>query len=447
VILEDAGTEHCFSPGIAVTPGDIIHVSWERGQRVYYRECRNGQWSERVRISTEPPLPLTEPASNPSIEAYGDYVYCAWRGPNENGEFPGDIWRRARWLTNPPGVWYLPENQSKTPNQESDYPVMSTKFATVWQESIVGNNWDIWARFESEPSSQPIFRTIRPSRFPHIDGYWHPAIGMFRCHTILTEKLSPFLYEVKFGRYDYIPTSSVDASYYSIEVGRNNPSPYCLSRDGYLNYGGYSVDYAHNNLKYHLPYLNPRYSYFLRAVVYRRGQNTWIEEFKSDTSILATISSEPNIPETVWIEIPREKYEKDARILYEIEKEIGNFATIADLRLYQVEIFAESGSGGGQSAGNLLNKRPTLHKPSPNPFRNQTAICYQLPQRGKVFITVYDASGRMVRELLNGDKEAGFYTISWDGRDERGNFLPAGVYFYRLKADKFMDIKRAVLIR
>ncbi|MEO0092521.1 MAG: hypothetical protein ABIK61_07415, partial [candidate division WOR-3 bacterium] len=211
---------NCSSPSIAVTPGDYIHIVWQRDvddgkifykttlEKVHPDDIRQGrlpEWSEPYRVSYYSIFP-TEPASNPSVEAYGEYVYAAWRGPNEEGnpEF-GDIWRRKRLITDDPQRWFEPENKSETREQESNYPVMSTNFVTVWQEQVDSTNWDIWGRFEAEPASQPFFITEKSSKYPHIHGFWDKEIAQFFCYTIWTEEISPSLYEVKFGRRRYIP--------------------------------------------------------------------------------------------------------------------------------------------------------------------------------------------------------------------------------------------------
>ncbi|MEO0092560.1 MAG: hypothetical protein ABIK61_07615, partial [candidate division WOR-3 bacterium] len=112
---------NCYSPSIAVTSGDYIHIVWQRDvddgkifykttlEKVHPDDIRHDIppiWSDIIRIST-PGSPTTEPASNPSVEAYGEYVYAAWRGPNEEGnpEF-GDIWRRKRLITDDPQRWF-----------------------------------------------------------------------------------------------------------------------------------------------------------------------------------------------------------------------------------------------------------------------------------------------------------------------------------------------------
>jgi hypothetical protein len=70
----------------------------------------------------------------------------------------------------------------------------------------------------------------------------------------------------------------------------------------------------------------------------------------------------------------------------------------------------------------------------PNPFRSETAIHFALPSRGYVVFSVYDTSGRLVRELARGHQGPGPQQIVWDGRDDRGGALPAGPYFVRFEA-------------
>ncbi|MFI5145104.1 MAG: T9SS type A sorting domain-containing protein, partial [Ignavibacteria bacterium] len=91
------------------------------------------------------------------------------------------------------------------------------------------------------------------------------------------------------------------------------------------------------------------------------------------------------------------------------------------------------------------NAIPTVFKLSqnyPNPFNPTTKIDYQLPKSAKVVIKVYDILGKLVKELVNENKEAGFYTVTFDGT----NFA-SGVYFYRINAGDFNAVKKMVLIK
>jgi flagellar hook assembly protein FlgD len=83
----------------------------------------------------------------------------------------------------------------------------------------------------------------------------------------------------------------------------------------------------------------------------------------------------------------------------------------------------------------------------PNPFRQHTTVAYVLGKPAEVELGVYDASGRFVRYLVRGMQEQGEYTCTWDGRDERGKRLAAGVYFVRFKTADSEKVEKAVLVR
>jgi hypothetical protein len=89
----------------------------------------------------------------------------------------------------------------------------------------------------------------------------------------------------------------------------------------------------------------------------------------------------------------------------------------------------------------------SLAQNEPNPFNPETMIRYTMPASGAVTINVYDASGRLVRTLVNGVKEVGSHNITWNGTDNNNSPVSSGVYFYRLTAGKFSETKKMVLLK
>jgi len=83
----------------------------------------------------------------------------------------------------------------------------------------------------------------------------------------------------------------------------------------------------------------------------------------------------------------------------------------------------------------------------PNPFNPETTIRYELASREHVSLRVYDVSGAVVRTLVNGDKPAGSYSLTWNGRDDNGNAVSSGVYFYRITAGSFSDVRKMTLVK
>ena len=72
---------------------------------------------------------------------------------------------------------------------------------------------------------------------------------------------------------------------------------------------------------------------------------------------------------------------------------------------------------------------------APNPFREQTAVRFELAAGAEVTVELFDVAGRRVRELPPTRFGAGPHRVAWDGRDDAGGSLPPGVYFARLTAD------------
>jgi len=68
----------------------------------------------------------------------------------------------------------------------------------------------------------------------------------------------------------------------------------------------------------------------------------------------------------------------------------------------------------------------------PNPFNPDTHISFQLPEEGRVSLTVFDARGRLVRTLADKSFPKGSHTVLWNGSDEQGREISSGVYYYRL---------------
>lgn len=94
-----------------------------------------------------------------------------------------------------------------------------------------------------------------------------------------------------------------------------------------------------------------------------------------------------------------------------------------------------------------LNETIVLHQNFPNPFNSGTEIRFQLPVPGQTTLMVYNQLGQKIRTLVREVKQAGNYTLRWDGCDENGSFVASGVYVYILQSGEFVDVKKMVLLR
>ena len=88
----------------------------------------------------------------------------------------------------------------------------------------------------------------------------------------------------------------------------------------------------------------------------------------------------------------------------------------------------------------------------PNPFNPETWIPFQIPEATDVTVKIYNVFGQAVRTIDLGQKEVGRYlskdeSIHWDGRNQNGELVPSGVYFYQFRAGKFMAMKKMLLVK
>ena len=89
-----------------------------------------------------------------------------------------------------------------------------------------------------------------------------------------------------------------------------------------------------------------------------------------------------------------------------------------------------------------LPVRFALRQNYPNPFNPTTVVSYELPQASEVKLVVYDVLGREVAVLVNERKLPGRYTVKFDATD-----VASGVYFYRLQAGSFVEVKKLVVLK
>ncbi len=112
------------------------------------------------------------------------------------------------------------------------------------------------------------------------------------------------------------------------------------------------------------------------------------------------------------------------------------------------------GTGGGvfksiQSTTSVGEERAApnsnfifLSQNCPNPFNPNTKIEYSIPQISQVQIKVFDVLGNDIETLVNDEKPAGTYELTWNAAN-----LPSGVYFYRIKAGDFIQTKKMILLK
>lgn len=126
---------------------------------------------------------------------------------------------------------------------------------------------------------------------------------------------------------------------------------------------------------------------------------------------------------------------------YAAWEDTRNFATDS------VEIYTSRRVAPIGVAENSTTMNQVPVRVSPNPAASTATIRFNLTRPTRVDLSIYDASGRLVRNLIRARAQAGDYAFTWNRKDDRGQTVPNGVYFGRLITDRGTTASNLILIK
>ncbi len=120
---------------------------------------------------------------------------------------------------------------------------------------------------------------------------------------------------------------------------------------------------------------------------------------------------------------------------------IGTGLDYATIKYVQPTDVRDENEGNGRPCQFVLSQN------YPNPFNQSTKIEFSLPASRSVCLNIYDLLGRKVRTLVRENLSTGQKSVFWDGKDNSGNEVASGVYFYQLRAGDFSESKKLILLK
>ena len=198
-------------------------------------------------------------------------------------------------------------------------------------------------------------------------------------------------------------------------------------------------------------------------------KNNWKENPGLYSSDFRPISEEGDY----WdFEVSSNLHSLETKLVYEIEKELPEGFKVmlldkSEERIYNITnstynfifrknqltrnfrilIGRESFISQNSEGVPLIPPDYTLKQNYPNPFNPQTSIQYSLSYSGDVEIVIYNTLGQRVKGLVSQHQKIGTYSINWNGKDEFGLNVSAGIYFYRIKTGNYLATKKMLLIK
>ena len=145
-----------------------------------------------------------------------------------------------------------------------------------------------------------------------------------------------------------------------------------------------------------------------------------------------------------------ESYEFEFGRLSQDEKELFIYID-GDVSMTTVEVSYQLFSKDGAAGNGIMELGSPdefkLYQNYPNPFSSQTTFQYDVAEATSVKIYIYNTLGQLVKTIDRGDNGVGTHTFEWDGKNDDGDTLSSGVYFYQLRTKDFNKTMKMLLVK
>ena len=99
------------------------------------------------------------------------------------------------------------------------------------------------------------------------------------------------------------------------------------------------------------------------------------------------------------------------------------------------------------ASDNVIPNNVSLSNAYPNPFNPRTKIVYTLNNSGYISLNIYDLKGSKIKSLINKYQTPGTMSITWDGSNDNGQLVAAGMYIYMIKTEEVSISKKMILLK
>ncbi len=177
------------------------------------------------------------------------------------------------------------------------------------------------------------------------------------------------------------------------------------------------------------------------------------KNLRTGVATTETVTSEDGYVSAVWADLDQKTVvEAGDRIEISVLDEDGTIVSGPFERTVQTTDIHNAYMNVQMRVGDVRPQETILGQNFPNPFNPETWIPYELSRDSNVVIKIYDVSGHTVRELNLGHKSTGSYMTNstaayWDGKNEAGEHVSSGIYFYSLQTADFSATRRMVILK
>jgi hypothetical protein len=179
-----------------------------------------------------------------------------------------------------------------------------------------------------------------------------------------------------------------------------------------------------------------------------------IDVLSSNGLLMADNISQPGLVRISFAGLERLNNDKLAEIKFEVLTDDVSPLTFKMAELYGTDALPLNSKFTNKQFRSwaIAPELSALLQNYPNPFNPETWIPFQLSEDTDAMIKIYDSSSRLIKTMVLGHKLAGFYASKdrsayWDGRNEAGEQVASGIYFYTIQAGKYTATSKMLMLK
>ena len=393
------------NPSVSVS-GSVVHVVWEDGRdgnfEIYYKRSTDGgiSWGLDTRLTTN-----SEVSFYPSVSVSGSVVHVVWRDTRD-GNYEiyykrsadgGITWDFDARLTSNSAVSYLPSVSAS-----------GSVVHVVWYDNREGNDEIYYKR--SADGGITWGSDARLTSDPSVSGYPSVSVSGSVVHVVWRD--------YRDGNFEIYYKRSTDGG---VSWGSDTR---LTSNSAVSDLPSVSVSGSVVHLVWRDDRDGNQEIYYKRSI---DGGISWSSDTRltsnSSVKLYSSVSVSDSVVHVAWTDTRDGNYE-----IYYKRNPTGN---IVGVKIISSEIPEEF----------------SLSQNYPNPFNPGTNIKFTIPKSGLVTLKVYDVLGNEIATLVDEYKPVGSYEVKFDVGQDSSPDIASGIYFYKVQAGNYIEMKKMVLIK
>ncbi len=427
-----------YYPDITVGPDGTLHCVWVHKFNTHHREIyysgsdnEGNTWSKPISISQNDTLAVSSPhiVADKEDNLYVTYQYDSYYSPIAVIQtFDGNNWSKIDSVAE----GYSRASRIFIDNNDRVYVYWLTGAYNMYYRYYENESWsDIICPFYGDTSNAINEGAVDSDNNLHFVGYYNNNLSYFKYNKTEEQMENP-----------YILSYNNTYEGWGIAIDESN-NPHIVWHD--IQMYDHGTMYIRKSGPYWGTHTFIADSGYAQKITYCNNKPYImdIEEVAEDSAI-TVLHQKDDYGQWYGYNILSTDGLRLEKLISNENKLIALYSLLYNDDQFDIYII-KTKQGVGVNEIENINSVFTLSQNYPNPFTDITTVSYQLNNKGKCVLNIFNIEGKIIQTLVNKDQLPGKYNVEWNGTNSKGKKLPSGIYLYRLSLDSFFITKTLII--